>query len=971
MKKGMVAATMTVATSLGLGCPLVAVSQTSDNVQQSEAAPAAAQPPSEPAPASDAASESPSSQPDSGSAAGAAPDQTPAADAQQQPSEAAAPAAPDNSPQNAEAPATAQQPAEAPPAAEAPQEVPSNDQPQNAEAPGTASEQAPATAGQPSEAAPPAAAAPGAPGSEQQPNNAGEVPPPSPEAAAPPAAGAAPAETAETGGLETVVVTARRSAENIQKVPVAITAFTDKDLERQQINGGQDLAGKVPSLVIGTSGQTRNVETPTIRGQGAVFGASPGVVMYYGEVPLPADQFNNGQGGPGKFFDLSNLQVLKGSQGTLFGRNTTGGALLLEPHKPDQFFSASAKAETGNYEAKGFEGILNMPIGDTLAVRVGAKFYERAGFTHDVVTGEDYDSKGYRTFRLGLMWKPTDGISNYLLGYYTHSADNGTSQVIEQINNTPYTLAIPNGNGGYALVKGMSGQGIKIGCIAVALAGDRSGTCGQDVIAAQQARGIRAVALDNPSNDLLDTQALIDNFSYELNDQLTLRNIASYSLYKHSFRWDADGSDLTLNDIGYPYNINSSNTTTYTEELQLQGNLLDHDLKLVEGLYYEYLHPDELEGNVTRNIGVTANSEQFEISHRTYGPYAQGTFNFGHLSETLESLNFTAGVRYSISEDFGAAGVTPEFNATGNPIPTQGAPYQYHRVKSEAPTYTVGLDYKLATTLVYGKVSHGYKSGGISAASVNPAYFTYKPEFVMNYEIGSKSDFMIGDMPVRVNTALYYTDYTDMQRVAGVSYQAAYGSAVYNAGKAAIMGFETDATAQPLPGLTVALNYSYTYGKYEEYSIQYGNALFLQTKDCDNNTISQGQQMNLACVPFAYAPKHQGSATVRYQFPIPESVGAVDLSTTFSFIDSQYADGVDLPSQSPGSWLGAYGLLNASLGWTKIYGSNFDLQLFGSNLTDRNYRISNSNVWTLFFYQSSIYGEPRTFGGSVAYHWGD
>jgi iron complex outermembrane receptor protein len=220
-----------------------------------------------------------------------------------------------------------------------------------------------------------------------------------------------------------------------------------------------------------------------------------------------------------------------------------------------------------------------------------------------------------------------------------------------------------------------------------------------------------------------------------------------------------------------------------------------------------------------------------------------------------------------------------------------------------------------------------------------------------------------------VNTALYYTDYTDMQRVAGVSYQAAFGSAVYNAGKAAIMGFETDATAQPLPGLTVMLNYSYTYGKYEQYSIQYGNALFLQTKDCDNNTISQGQQMNLACVPFAYAPKHQGSATVRYQFPIPESVGAVDLSTTFSFVDSQYADGVDLPSQSPGSWLGAYGLLNANLGWSKIYGSNFDLQLFGSNLTDRTYRISNSNVWTLFFYQSSIYGEPRTFGASLAYHW--
>ncbi len=128
--------------------------------------------------------------------------------------------------------------------------------------------------------------------------------------------------------------------------------------------------------------------------------------------------------------------------------------------------------------------------------------------------------------------------------------------------------------------------------------------------------------------------------------------------------------------------------------------------------------------------------------------------------------------------------------------------------------------------------------------------------------------------------------------------------------------------------------------------------------------------MNLTCVPFAYAPKHQGSATVLYLFPVPESIGDVDLSTTYSFVDKQYANGVDMPSQSPGAWLGAYGLLNASLGWTKIYGSNFDLQLFGSNLTDRTYRISNSNVWTLFFYQASIYVEPRMVGASLAYRWG-
>jgi iron complex outermembrane receptor protein len=808
----------------------------------------------------------------------------------------------------------------------------------------------------------PAPAAPPPPGdSDQAPETTTQPPETAPPTEASQSAEAAPAPEpprsdgeAPNTGIETVVVTARRSAEDIQKVPIAITAFSAKELERQQINSGQDLAGKVPSLVIGTGGQTRNAETPTIRGQGATFGAAPGVVIYYGEVPLPMDQFNNGQGGPGKFFDLANLQVLKGSQGTLFGRNTTGGALILEPHKPDQFYSGDVKVEVGDYAAKGLEAILNVPITDSLAVRFGAKYYERGGFTKDVVTGEDYDNKGFRTFRLGALWKPTDSISNYLLGYYTHSADNGTSEVIESINSNVYFPNLPQ------FLQ-------RPGCDAVFASGDHTGTCGQDVIAAQQARGVRSVALDNPGSDILDTQALIDNFSYKITDELTLRNIASYSLYKHSFRWDADGSNLPINNLGYPISTNSSDTSTYTEELQLQGDFRNHNLKVVEGLYYEYMEPNSDQEMKTRNLGVTANVSEYKVSHRTFGPYAQATYDLGDLFDSLNDLNLTAGVRYSVADDFGSASVLPYIQGTTFPIPTQGAPLHYVRTKSEAPTYTVGMDYKLATTLVYGKLSRGYKSGGVSTASVNSAYFTFKPEFVFNYEIGSKSDFSIGDMPVRWNTAVYYTDYTNMQRAAGNSYKLAFGSAVYNAGRATIEGLETDVTAQPLQLVTTILSYSYTLGKYNDYSIIYGNALDLPATDCMNNTVRNGQTMNLNCVPFAYTPRHQGNATIRVQIPVPESIGGIDVSTTYSYIDKQYADAVDIPAQSPGAWLGGYGLLSARAGWAQIFGSNFDLDLFGTNLTDRTYRISNSNQWTLFFFQGSIYGEPRMYGASLTY----
>jgi iron complex outermembrane receptor protein len=927
MKKGMVAATMTVATSLGLGCPLVAVSQTQDNAQQNEAAPASA--------------------PDA---------------AVPQSSEAASP------PSAPEAQDSTQQNVESPTAAAASQETPTSDQPQNAGAP----DQAPATAEQPSESAPPAAAAPEAPapGNEQQ-NNAAAVPSTPPEAAGQ-AAGGTPAPAApEVGGLETVVVTARRTAENLQKVPVAITAFSDKDLQREQINTGQDLAGRVPSLVINSNSQGRNTETPTIRGQGATFGASPGVIIYYAEVPLPSDSISNGQGGPGKFFDLANLQVLKGSQGTLFGRNTTGGALLLEPHKPDDHFEASARGELSNFNGKGVEGIYNTPITDELSLRVGAKWYEREGFTTDAVTGVNYDNKGYRTFRLGVMWKPTDGIQNYLLGYYTHSADNGTSQVIEQINQahisfTPFTLF------------GRTFNSANVGCIFVAVAGGSN--CGQDVIAAQQARGIRSVVLSTPPDDILDTQALIDSFSYALNDQITLRDILSYSLYKHTYKWDTDGSQLALDDITSPITTNSSDTGTYTEEAQLQGNFFNSTLKLVTGLYYEYLQPEGAQQNSAVSFGLANTRQSFSISRRSYGPYAQGTYDMGGLVDALDGLNFTAGARYSIDDQSGSAETDTYLNGT-NTILSDGQPHDA-RVKTEAPTYTFGLDYKLATTLVYGKVSHGYKAGGFSPIAVNPANYIFKPEFVMNYELGHKSDFTIGDMPVRINSAVYLTDYTDMQRTSGDSYTPPtnktpvpqFGGATYTAGKATIMGFETDATIQPMPGLTLSANYSYTYGKYNQFELTY-QAQYpipaLDPTDCTGNVVHSGETMHLECVPFQYVPKHQASGTVRYQLPVDDSLGRMEQTVTYSFTDKQYSSATSIPSEEPGAWLGAYGILNASFNWTSIYGSAFDLQLFGANLTDREYRITNSNVWNVFFFQSSIYGEPRTFGAQVGYHWGD
>ena len=772
-------------------------------------------------------------------------------------------------------------------------------------------------------------------------------------------------KTAAASGIEEVVVTARRTAENIQSVPVAISAMNADDLQREAINTGQDLAGRVPSLTITSGGMQRNVESPAIRGQGATPTASPGVVIYFAEVPLPADSFGNNQGGPGKFFDLQNLQVLKGPQGTLFGRNTTGGALLLEPHKPEDNFSASLKAEGTSYSGQGYEGVLNVPlIDDTLLLRVGAKYFDREGFTRDVVTGTDYDNKHFWTARFGLTWRPTDEIDNYLLVHYTDSRDNGTANVIEGVNSAGFNEAILSQIGLPPLP--LIPVQLQPGCLYYNFAAS-STNCGQDIVAEQQGRDIRHVQLSANPNDIIKTGAIVDAFNYKLNDELTLRNIASYSSYKHHIRWDLDGSRAQQDDFVSPDDSFQSDSESYTEELQLQGKALDERLKFVLGGYYEYQAPRGTPEQYTVSL-FNPVYQKGASTRRSYGPFAQGTYDLGGLSDSLDGLNLTVGARYTIDRTKGYGAIDAG---------TGGSTSFETKISDSAPTWTAGLDYKLDDTLLYGKVSRGYKAGGISSLAANPAHQTFKPEFVTSYEIGQKSDFKIAGIPARVNSAIYYTDYTDLQRTSGDSYLAddappgtrpSFGGATFNVGKATIEGFEFEGTLLPLNGLRLTATYSYTRGKYEEFDLLIGT--LTPQIDCTGQERQRGETGDYSCAPFFSTPKNQYSVSASYVLPLDPGIGDVEASLTYAWIDKVNSAPISLPEYEPGAWLQSYGLLNGSLRWSNIFGSSLDVQLYGTNLTNEVYRISNSNSWNLLYFQSSIYSEPRMIGLQLGYRWG-
>lgn len=780
-------------------------------------------------------------------------------------------------------------------------------------------------------------------------------------------------------GIEEVVVTAQRTAENMQDVPIAIAAMSSEDLRREQINSPQDLNGRVPSLVITSGSQMRNTESPTIRGQGAQFGASPGVVIYIGEVAVPSDPVANNQGGPGKFFDLSNVQVLKGSQGTLFGRNTTGGALLLEPHRPEDHLSVSIRAGGSNLSGRNFEGVLNTPIiSETLLARVGGQYFDRAGFTHDVVTGKDYDSKHYWTARAGLLWKPNESFDNYLMSYWTSSHDNGTATVIERINREGLNRAIPGAVGLGALAQAIPGlditQTANLGCLVLDFFGP-STNCGQDILDEQAARDKRHVQLSGDPTDMLKTGAVVDKAHYALNDNLNLVNIASYSAFRHGYRWDLDGSRAALNEFINPDGVLQSDVRTITEELQLQGKAFDEALNFVLGGYYE---KTEAKGHIiAKSLMFVDVDQKYEESKKSFAPFMQGTYDLGHLFEPLEGLNLTLGARRTNDKTSGHASISQV--AVGL-VPLVDKSF-VAAVDNAVWTYTAGLDYKLdgddSHNLIYSKISRGYKTGGIAPISVNPARYTYKPEFVTNYELGQKSDFTVAQIPARLNSAVYYTNYSNLQKAGidayvppnSVSPVPQLGQSIFNVGKAWIAGFEMDLTLQPTEHFTFVGTYGYTRAAYETFKIDYTGAT--PQLDCSGQEKGAGNVIDLACIPFQSTPKQQFSLSGRYAVPLDPRYGDVEASLTYTWTDKQYSGQSSPPEAEPGAWLPSVGLFNASLSWRNIMSTTLDLQLYGNNLANKLYRISNSNQWNLTYFQSSIYSEPRIIGLNLSYHWGE
>ncbi len=775
-----------------------------------------------------------------------------------------------------------------------------------------------------------------------------------------------------------IIVTARRTEERLQDVPISITVFSQEQLSQRNVVTATDLATYTPSL---TSNARYGDQTASfaIRGFTQDSYTSPSVAVYFADVVAPRAQPNTGGGngiGVGAFFDLQNVQVLKGPQGTLFGRNTTGGAILLVPRKPTSDLEGYVEGSIGNYNMRRFEGVINIPVSDTIRFRAGVNHQKSDGYIQNKsgIGPEDFSDTNYIAARASLAIDLAPNLENYTIVTYSRSNSHGMAQKIVVAD------------GGFSTCGGPS-SGAALAPLFASFA------CAQ--ILRQQARGDGFYDVENNNQDphlLLKQLQLINTTTWAVSDTMTIKNIASYQTFKQgqSINLNADNFSLGGQPLGVidlyqdPARYNIAQWTG-TEELQLQGRTTDDSLVYQVGAYYEQSGPIGGYGGTLASIFMSCtdtpallcsnplgfgfvNSSLTKTKFRNIGLYAQASYKL------TDQLSVTGGIRYTIDKT-SAVGATRVFQfltpntptavcANGNPG-TSAAILANPDIctvsfsqDSKRPTWLIDIDYKPADDiLLYAKYARGYRQGGINVSNTIPN--AWGPEKVDNFEIGAKTSFR-GAMPGYFNVAAFLSNFSNQQLQAtlipdGSNPLASPAATILNGGQSRIKGIEADAQISPFSGLV--LNAGYAFLDTELRSV--------------NFPLIPGYLPPLANAsvggPLVLTPRHKLTMTASYTLPLDESIGRVSVSATYTYTAKQL---IGTPAQTPLNTLPATNLLNLNLGWSSIAGSPIDLALFATNVTNEKYQAYSGTSYASFGYDSYILGQPRMFGMRIKYRFG-
>jgi iron complex outermembrane receptor protein len=732
----------------------------------------------------------------------------------------------------------------------------------------------------------------------------------------------APSAAKSSTDIGDIIVTARRTQESQQRVPIAITTFSQEALNQNRIESLSDLQQYIPSAT--TSGfQNANQQFFTLRGQGETglatgggAGGGPAVVGYLSEVPVPI-------AGPGLYYDLQSVEVLAGPQGTLFGRNTTGGAILFEPRRPSFDVDGYAQVTVGNYNRREFVGAFNVPIvNDKVALRVAGQLGRRDGYTNDVVSGRDYDNRNYNAARAELLVKPSDKVENYFIANYVDYREHGPGNVLLAVNPLLQPGLVP-------------------------------------YLAIQQSRDVRHIQLSTHELNQGRFVNLINKTTFSLTDDITLKNIVSYSRQQTRRQDDEDGSPFVVVDsIGSQPGTWNIDLRTITEELQLHGKTLGGLLDWqVGGFYDDTKNPANQ--TFTQQFGTSFNNNyRSDLADRSKAIYGQVALD---LKSIAPGLKFTAGWRHTWDWTYEGAALAGGASATpkaGDPCFTRlNATYPNCFIsasaKHDGDGYTFGFDYQASrSTLLYVVTRQGYKSGGFNIIAAvlgdtGSPFFTYKPEKVRDLEGGIKTDWHLGGVHGRTNLAMYDSWYSDAQVLTAAVVAGSPQGLTANAASANIWGIELENIVKPTPSLELNLTYSYLDARYRNYVTPLGQ--------------------DLTHTPYPYAPKNKLAIGARVRTPLPSAIGELWLGANYAYQSKVYVGIGSFGIGSPANTQAAYGLLNLRADWTHVLGSRLTLSAFVTNATNKVYQVTAEDFYNATGTSVAVFGEPRMFGGSVRY----
>lgn len=760
---------------------------------------------------------------------------------------------------------------------------------------------------------------------------------------------------ADTAKLEEVVVTAERREASMQNVPISVTAINTAGLENKQVIDVISLTKIVPGMTakptltpleisIAIRGVTQLIPTVNV---------DPAIGSYVDGVYNVVNAGSNNA-----MVDMERVEVLKGPQGTLFGRNTIGGAISITTAKPTDDFSGYISAAKENYDGQTYEGVINGAlVPGTLAGRLVYQHTEHNGYGKNTTLGTDTNTLNQDYVRGALKLTPTDGWEILGSGFYTDAFGNSSANRLGYLDATsslapgllpPTSVLIPalSGNPGDSLANYVNKGGFY----------DDAGNL-KSQYHLRQYGGTATI-------------------TGELSDAVTLKSITAYSQTDYNTISDLDGTPyIVLELVGYPIKAKQ-----YSQELQFYGKAMDDRLSWITGAYY--FHVDASQISTARVLSSLSTLFGTPLTHNEGGPNpaidSSGSV-FAQMDYALTpDLKLTAGARYvkdkreieytdHVVSGIEASGAFVSCNLANAPGDTNPANCDYKdSVSYHYIPWTVGLDYKLnQDMMIYGKISQGYRSGafiatgpagtvpnpasGISpsdAAAANAfALSSFKPvdpEKMRSYELGSKLEML--DSRLRVNAAVYWSEYDNIQTTQNLTSPCATctpPAILINSGTAHIWGGELETTAL-IENLQLDASVGYTHPEYVD------------------GVLKGTDLINISKLNYS----------VGASYPIDFSLGTLTLGTTYSYRSEAqfYTLSPGLPESVAKDQLTqkGYGLLDARASLV-LASLPLEFALYGQNLANKEYAVSAQSFAPPLSYASSFAGVPRTYGMSMKY----